>query len=193
MIGKEDRKFEKVTVVGCSVAHDIEVGIQGSRITLRIVGMGDAVLLRPGSALGLSDALKDVDASTGQFAWDVWDVGFIDNGLIVMSICGTNVELTEEQADALSKALKDAVYAVLEVIADGSERVRPRVVQGLGEDRRGRRPRRDLQVQSVREDGREDVPLGGGGAMPEVKVSSSSPSNAAVSVDHPDGPAVSVL
>ncbi len=190
---EEDCKFKPVTVVGCAVAHDIEVGVSGMHVSLRILNLGDAVLLRPGSALGLSDALKDVDASTGQFAWDMWDVGFIDYNLILMSICGTNVELTEEQADALSKALRDAVYAVLEVIDDGSERVRPRVVQGLGEDRRGLRPRRGLQVPPVREDGREDVPLGGGGAMPEVKVSSSSPSSAAVSVDHPDGPAVSIL
>lgn len=192
MTDKEDRKFEKVTVVGCAVAHDIEVGIQGGRVTLRIVGMGDAVPLTPGSALGLSDALKDVGFDTGEFAWKEW---VVESGydVIIMRFCGVTAELTEEQADNLSKALRDAVYAVLEVIADGSERVRPRVVQGLGEDRRGRRPRRGLQVQALRDDGREDVPLGGGGAMPEVKVSSSSPSNAAVSVDHPDGPAVSIL
>ena len=192
MTDKEDRKFEKVTVVGCAVAHDIEVGIQGGRVTLRIVGMGDAVPLTPGSALGLSDALRDVGFDTGEFAWKEW---VVESGydVIIMRFCGVTAELDEEQADKLSKALRDAVYAVLEVIDDGSERVRPRVVKGLGEDRRGRRPRRGLQVPPVREDGREDVPLGGGGAMPEVKVSSSSPSNAAVSVDHPDGPAVSVL
>ena len=192
MTDKEDRKFEKVTVVGCAVAHDIEVGIQGGRVTLRIVGMGDAVPLTPGSALGLSDALKDVGFDTGEFAWKEWVVEY-GYDVIIMRFCGVTAELDEEQADKLSKALRDAVYAVLEVIDDGSERVRPRVVQGLGEDRRGRRPRRDLQVPPVREDGREDVPLGGGGAMLEVKVSSSSPSNAAVSVDHPDGPAVSIL